>query len=1013
MNIFHFSDIHFRKNWHENHGLVFNALFRDIKKMISEDDSNIAIFSGDIVQAGDDVDSYEEFINYFDHALNNIGISKDNRYCVPGNHDLSRNIIEKNFIEHEGVISQEINESEFNDYVESCSNYFNDKFCNYKIFERKFTNNKFISNNFSGHGFSVDDDFGIFCLNTSIFSSAGLSSPRYGQVVDKNRLCVDTRRLSLWLQETHKVRILVMHHPVSWLSPWAKREVENLLHNHFNLCFSGHSHEQGLYHSFINDSNLVCFSAPPIFSTKYDNLGYSIIKYNIDTNFNNKIIYRHYSKHQVFATGSYFSGTEDGTISINLKNSRDESLNSHIKEYFASNLDEALTVFTSQPRVWVNPKLSRSSEVDNNFKSDDFINIDEILRSDRSFVVKAPPQFGLTCLAHYLILEAWARMDSRWVYLDLQVVGTTKKGIQQYVEHRLKQCGFSDLTFCTIVVDSFYVNNKRNIRILELLYELYPHAKLVILETIDVRAGIDFGFEKEFGKQFDVCYLWSMSREDIRGVVVKYNCEKFIGDEDAVLNRIVSDIDVLNIHRTPLNCLTVLKASEVSFSESPVNRTEMLRRVLFILFCIDNVPKYKTFPDMQDCEYALGYFCEMLLKEQSFFFTKQYFVEEIQKFCKHRFIDLEVSNIFNILNSNHIIVQVEAGYKFKFSYWIYYFIAQRMHHDKSFSEYMLSSMNYVCYPEVIEFYTGVDRRREDAISVIINDVDRCISVVQDKCGLPEDFNVFKYIKWTPSLDQVEKMEAEFRDGIEESNLPDPIKDKYADKDYDRTKPYDQAVREFLNEQSLISLMLILCSACRALRNSDYIDPELKKILISKIIKGWRLITQILLALLPLLADKGYAVYDGAGFILTGNFGDDSEQRARNILTQIPSNIVKWYKDDLYSPKMSSLLENIFVLEKDEIILHELSLFLIYKRPHGWISSLKKYINSLNKNSFYLLDVDRALRNQYKYSYISSEEINNISYLIKMCVAKHSGSKNTGDSAVNKIPDKILPDRECG
>jgi hypothetical protein len=77
---------------------------------------------------------------------------------------------------------------------------------------------------------------------------------------------------------------------------------------------------------------------------------------------------------------------------------------------------------------------------------------------------------------------------------------------------------------------------------------------------------------------------------------------------------------VLNLHRTPLNCLTLLKVSEIDFDESPVNRSEMIKRVLFLLFNIDDVPTYKTRPDLKDCEYVLGYFCEHLIRDGAYSF---------------------------------------------------------------------------------------------------------------------------------------------------------------------------------------------------------------------------------------------------------------------------------------------------------------------------------------------------------------------------------------------------------
>src|SRR3989304_568791 len=107
---------------------------------------------------------------------------------------------------------------------------------------------------------------------------------------------------------------------------------------------------------------------------------------------------------------------------------------------------------------------------------------------------------------------------------------------------------------------------------------------------------------RKLSREFDIFHLWTLRREHIRRVVVSYNRQKHIGDEEAVVARVATDLEVLNLHRTPLNCLTILKVSEVDFDDSPVNRTEMIHRVLFLLFNVDAIPNYKSRPDLKDCE---------------------------------------------------------------------------------------------------------------------------------------------------------------------------------------------------------------------------------------------------------------------------------------------------------------------------------------------------------------------------------------------------------------------------
>lgn len=276
--IIHLSDLHFRQNWEEDQGIVLDAFFKDLTKQIGQlDSSNVYIaFSGDVVQAGKTPSLYDSFFDQFDTELNKLNIPKTHRICTPGNHDVSVDIISKNEVEHEGVVSQGLDESNFNDYVSKRPPILTDKFINYISFQSKFADYGISSETITGNGWNIDDNIGVYCLNTAIFSSGG-----FKEIDDKKRLAIDTRSLHKWILNCKaRTKILVMHHPIEWLVEWAQIEIKKTLRKSFSLCLSGHSHDQDLFHSFNNESPLVECSAPPLLTNKKGDLGYSIISVN-------------------------------------------------------------------------------------------------------------------------------------------------------------------------------------------------------------------------------------------------------------------------------------------------------------------------------------------------------------------------------------------------------------------------------------------------------------------------------------------------------------------------------------------------------------------------------------------------------------------------------------------------------------------------------------------------------------------------------------------------------------
>jgi hypothetical protein len=603
------------------------------------------------------------------------------------------------------------------------------------------------------------------------------------------------------------------------------------------------------------------------------------------------------------------------------------------------------------------------------------------------------------------------------LYIDAKVLKPNPKSLSDSVTEEVQFWGCVEQDVKCVVLDGWSAQEKGADKILENLCSRFKNIRVICMQCAEAYVYEETG-AIEIPRQFERLYLWALPRNQIREIVVAYNDgARIVGDEDAVTKRIVSDLSVLNLHRTPLNCLTLLKVSELDFDESPVNRSEMISRVLFMLFNIEKLPTYTTRPDLKDCEYVLGYFCESLIRQGEFFFSRDTFLSAISACCKESLIDLETHYVFDVLAANNILVRRGSVFTFKFSYWIYYFAAHRMIDKPDFAAYIFDEHRYTNYPEIIEFYTGIDRRRRDALERLTQDVRKLREIVKKNCGLPEGFNPYPRFTWTANEAVRNKMLEEIRDGVRESSLPAAIKDQYADRFYDHSLPYDQSVRIVLQSDAFNSMMHAMKAASRALRNSDYVAPETKRELLEEILSCWDQASRVLLVVLPLLAQQKYARYDGAGFMLTGNFGDTVEKRALEILESIPSNVVRWSIDDLYSKKMGALLGNQINNQKmSAISKHELMLLIIEERPNKWRSYVERYIASVGQNSFYLYDVHGMLRLEYRYSYASPQTLKDLDFLIRKALTKHlTGETDPGISTILKtmkrVQGQVIPPRE--
>jgi hypothetical protein len=211
-----------------------------------------------------------------------------------------------------------------------------------------------------------------------------------------------------------------------------------------------------------------------------------------------------------------------------------------------------------------------------------------------------------------------------------------------------------------------------------------------------------------------------------------------------------------------------------------------------------------------------------------------------------------------------------------------------MNMDNSFREMVYKNKKYIDYPEIIEFYTGIDRNKEDALTVLNNDLSETLQIVRGRVQIPDSLNPFKSITWNPNVSELEKEEALIGENVISSGLPDEVKDKYDDKLYDQRRPYYQVINSVMREYSFQVLNRNIKAASRALRNSDFVNNiNLKNELLDKITQSWHEFNKLLIALAPMLADKGSIAFEGANFYLDEdyfNFSDPNRKEKSCIIS---------------------------------------------------------------------------------------------------------------------------------
>ena len=993
IKILHISDIHYGWKKPEEDGVVLEAFFDDLKQTLSGNHfENYCIISGDLVHKGGNDHEYEEFYNGFIHRLiKHMPLS--HIIVTPGNHDLSQRYVSDNLKAHQTEIHRLRTEVEFNEYVddkEKCQ--LREKFASFE----KFCTDKLRISEFdlSGYYRNFSPEVSIYMLNSAWCSSGGAKDENGNEIIDKGVLRVNTNGLNKWISENKgRTKILVMHHPIEHLTDDTMEQLYAICRNGVDFLFAGHTHSQNLIS--YQDGACVVIS-PQLFSEKKDLNGYSVI--NVEGANIVDISYRQWSsRFRKFMIGTEFVGTDDGKWTNPDLRTEDEK--DFLQKTLLRTLDNAMTIYSTTPS-WIHRRLSPQTPNQYHEKRERDLDYVDLLNSDKSYHIIAPSQFGLTCYAHYLSYIAWKEHKKHWVYVDCKNWSLSK--VQPEITKAAQIHGISVEDIDCLLLDNWRNNFREVDKIARKLKGLMQGKRLIILTHGTDVVSVDLATQESHEGFIDL-YLREIRRQDLHDVVNSVDNKHEIEEEYVVVERLNQDLISLNMHRTPLNSLQFVVAYRKTFEKRPVNRTKVMDCVLRAIFDNPGTLTYSDEIDDENCKFIMGYFCQYLIENDRLFFTEEEFVKICKPFADEQYNSTNLHNLLQVLINNQILEAINAQLQFKMVCWVSYFAADRMINNPEFANYMFEEKNAIYNTDLIDFYTGITGRNEDAITKIAELLDKQAKIVYEHLGIDKNFNPFDNIKWSQNETIQGATQKQLEEKIKSSRMPDEIKEVVADSSFDSVRPYSQQIYKFFDKYEVRNLMQLLTSASRALRNSEFGDPALREKLAESIFSGWEVLMRVLVYISPLMAKNGFGGLGGANFKLDKSFSKNYAECLKQIIVAMPYNIIRWYKNDFYSDKLTLLLKKYLMKHDSEFIRHLVALIICSARPRDFEDLISPYIGSLGKNTYYLGDLYTSLRLNYSFDFMSRHELKQTENLIKSCYMKHlTGSTEPGPATIAKF-----------
>ncbi len=237
----HISDFHFRSADPYDRDVVLESLVDSVGRFHDAGRTVDLVFAtGDIAHSGHPAE-YELATSFFDALLEKLRLPRDRLFVVPGNHDVDRKIGRK-------LLRTLNNQEESNEYFDPqySSPHATEKMRAYgKWFDTYFQGIRNFPTNSSCGAVEVVSIKGhrlaILPINSALFS---LSDDDHAKLWIGRR-CLDASLPKL-RDATASVKIVMLHHPIDWLSDVERSSVMAALHKDVDVILRGHLHETGM-----------------------------------------------------------------------------------------------------------------------------------------------------------------------------------------------------------------------------------------------------------------------------------------------------------------------------------------------------------------------------------------------------------------------------------------------------------------------------------------------------------------------------------------------------------------------------------------------------------------------------------------------------------------------------------------------------------------------------------------------------------------------------------------------
>jgi hypothetical protein len=765
----------------------------------------------------------------------------------------------------------------------------------------------------------------ILLVNTAWMSTGGIGRE------DRGNLLVPEKSLHQAIKSAGiGKKILVGHHPISWLADHSAFDVQTLIDQEINIYLHGHMHkadpratQAALGKTYLNQSGA-------LFTSRKMWNGSSIVSLSLSSDHIQTLFRSYFDDRRAFGVGediihggTYYSSesarwfwhNHPERISYELL---DRWVNAKVldalREEFAFRIyDKPLASVFVEPTLSTIPNTRNATLAE---KRKGITTIDTVISSSANYLLSSSREFGRTTCLKYLALRTaeTCRADKLQVpvYINFDEVKVGPRRLIQAIRGALPELPENitielllELGLLEILIDDVNPERERNFKQLAEFLTRYPDNKYIVCLQAQFQELLA-DLTPEFPVPFTKIFIQPFSRNQVRTLV-----EKWTGHEqdktEQLLNRIVTDIVQINVPVTAVTCSIFLTILDKNTDFKPINRAVVVQQYVDVLlgrYAPDEA--YRDTFDATNKAHYLAYVASKMVMADSYSVSRDELRTITVAYMTEFGFDRKADEIVELFLHARVFADGENGIHFRFRAFLEYFIALRMEDDRRFYDFVMIEERYLKFLNEIEYYSGVTR--DDA--ALLDLIGRRFEELNER--------VKRAGEWTPDLKLFEKFKvrkdsnASIAGDVERSLSLPRLSDKERDELLDGEIPRDTGSRQqvfrtvFQHDESRWLACLMLYS--RVVRNSELVRAEDKRKGVFVALRGWSDVSVRVMALAPRLAKDRKIRINGVTYVASSTEEEpDDDKLLIRLFYAIPENVSRLIFQHLGSEKLSRTL----------------------------------------------------------------------------------------------------------